>query len=88
MDKKTLQGETLEVGGMVETPKRNSKIINRLAALMSVKSIVTLALTGVFAYMACTNQISQDFMTIYAVIIAFYFGTQSQKVQNVLDRED
>ena len=88
MDKETLQGETLEVGEMVETPKCNSKIINRLAALMSVKSIVTLALTGVFAYMACTNQISQDFMTIYAVIIAFYFGTQSQKVQNVLDRED
>ena len=88
MDEKTLQGETLEAGEMVETPKRNSKIINRLAALMSVKSIVTLALTGVFAYMACTNQISQDFMTIYAVIIAFYVGTQSQKVQNVLDRED
>ena len=88
MDEKTLQGETLEVGEMVETPKRNSKIINRLAALMSVKSIVTLALTGVFAYRACTNQISQDFMTIYAVIIAFYFGTQSQKVQNVLDKED
>lgn len=88
MDEKTLQGETLGAGEMVETPKGNSKIINRLAALMSVKSIVTLALTGVFAYMACTNQISQDFMTIYAVIIAFYFGTQSQKVQNVLDRED
>lgn len=88
MNEKTLRGETLEVGEMVETPKRNSKIINRLAALMSVKSIVTLVLTGVFAYMACTNQISQDFMTIYAVIIAFYFGTQSQKVQNVLDKED
>ena len=58
----------------------NEKIIKRLAALMSVKSIVTLALTGVFAFMACTNQISQDFMTIYAVIIAFYFGTQSQRL--------
>lgn len=88
MDEKTVKGEILEAGGMVETPKVNPKIINRVAALMSVKSIVTLALTGVFAYMACTNQISQDFMTIYAVIIAFYFGTQSQKVQNVLDRED
>ena len=87
MDEKTLQGETLKAGEMVETPKRNSKIINRLATLISVKSIVTLALTGVFAYMACTNQISQDFMTIYAVIIAFYFGTQSQKVQNILDKE-
>lgn len=72
---------------MVETSKRNSKIINRLAALMSVKGIVTLALTGVFAYMSCTNQISQDFMTIYAVIIAFYFGTQSQKVQDVIDNK-
>ena len=60
------------------------KILNRLGALMSVKSIVTLVLTGVFAYMACTNQISQDFMTIYAVIIAFYFGTQSQKLQDTI----
>lgn len=60
-------------------------ILKRIAALMSVKSLVTLTLTGVFAFMACTNQISQDFMTIYAVIIAFYFGSQSQKLQDVLD---
>ena len=60
-------------------------ILKRIAALMSVKSLVTLILTGVFAFMACTNQISQDFMTIYAVIIAFYFGSQSQKLQDVLD---
>ena len=60
-------------------------IRKRLANLMSVKSIVTLVLTGVFAYMAVTGNISQDFMTIYAVIIAFYFGTQSQKRQDVID---
>lgn len=66
----------------------NEKIIKRLAALMSVKSIVTLALTGVFAFMACINQISQDFMTIYAVIIAFYFGTQSQRIQDAVDGGD
>lgn len=60
-------------------------ILKRLGALMSVKSLVTLTLTGVFAFMACTNQISQDFMTIYAVIIAFYFGTQSQKLQDTID---
>lgn len=64
----------------------NEVILKRLGALMSVKSLVTLVLTGVFAYMACTGQISQDFMTIYAVIIAFYFGTQSQKVQDVVDQ--
>ena len=62
----------------------NQNIIKRLAALLSVKSLVTLILTGVFAFMACTTQISQDFMTIYAVIIAFYFGTQSQKLQDTI----
>lgn len=60
-------------------------IRKRLANLMSVKSLVTLVLTSVFAYMAVTGNISQDFMTIYAVIIAFYFGTQSQKTQDVID---
>lgn len=59
-------------------------IQKRLANLLSVKSIVTLILTVVFAYQAITGTISQDFMTIYAVIIAFYFGTQSQKVQDAL----
>lgn len=58
----------------------------RLANLMSVKSLVTLVLTAVFAYMATAEKISQDFMTIYAVIIAFYFGTQSQKVQDAVDK--
>lgn len=61
------------------------KIMNRVANLLSVKSITTLVLTVVFAVMALKGNISQDFMTIYAVIIAFYFGTQSQKVQTVLD---
>lgn len=65
----------------------NEKIIKRIAALISVKSIVTLVLTGVFAYMAVCGKISQDFMTIYAVIIAFYFGTQSQKAQDLIDNE-
>lgn len=63
----------------------NERIIKRIANLMSVKSIVTLVLTGVFAYMAVTGNISQDFMTIYAVIIAFYFSMQSQKTQDVID---
>ena len=59
---------------------------NRISKLLTVKSIVTLVLTGVFAFMAVNGVISQDFMTIYAVIIAFYFGTQSQKVQDVVDK--
>ena len=63
-------------------------IIKRLGNLLSVKSLVTLALTVVFAVMTVRQAISQDFMTIYAVIIAFYFGTQSQKVQDAVEGRD
>ncbi len=65
----------------------NDKIVKRLANLLSVKSLVTLVLTFVFAYMAVAGRISQDFMTVYAVVIAFYFGTQSQKIQDTIDKE-
>ena len=64
----------------------SEKIVKRLAALLSVKSIVTLVLTAVFAYMAVSGTISQDFMTVYAVVIAFYFGTQSQKLQEAVEK--
>ena len=60
----------------------NKRIVKRLEALLSVKSIVTLTLTAVFAYMAVAQRITQDFMTVYAVVIAFYFGTQSRKGQD------
>ncbi len=63
-------------------------IRKRLGNLLSVKYLVTLTLTGVFAYMAVAGTISQDFMTVYAVVIAFYFGTQSQKVQDALEGEN
>ena len=62
------------------------KLVKRAANLLSVKSIVTLVLTAVFAYMAVNEKISQDFMTVYAVVIAFYFGTQSQKVQDTVEQ--
>lgn len=77
MEEKKIEGNfaTLEIS-------RDSGVLTvvktRLAHLLSVKSLVTIILTGVFAFMAVTGQISQDFMTIYAVIIAFYFGTQSK----------
>ena len=59
--------------------------VRKLANLLTVKSLVTLCLTIVFAVLSVKGAINQNFMTIYAVIIAFYFGTQSQKNQDVLD---
>ena len=57
----------------------NEIIMKRIGALMSVKSLVTLVLTVVFAVMALRGEVGQDFMTVYTVIIAFYFGTQLER---------
>ena len=58
-----------------------ASISRRLSSLLSVKSLVTLTLTAVFAVMSLRDAISQEFMTVYAVVIAFYFGTQAQKTK-------
>lgn len=52
----------------------------RIGKLIDVKSIVTLVLTGVFAYLAAVGRVQVDqFLTVFTVIIAFYFGTQVKK---------
>ena len=56
-----------------------AELIQKFTRLLTVKSLVTLTLTVVFAALAVQGKVSQDFMTIYAVIISFYFGTQHEK---------
>lgn len=52
----------------------------RAERLLSVKSLVTMILTIVFAYLAVVGTVTaENFMTIFTVIIAFYFGTQATK---------
>ena len=49
----------------------------RLSNLLTVKSIVTVALTIVFSVLALRGTISgTEFLTIFTVVIGFYFGTQ------------
>ena len=56
------------------------KIINRL---LTVKSLVTLTLTLVFAYLSATGAIGADaFQDIFYIIIAFYFGSSLEKTAN------
>ena len=53
------------------------KIMDRL---VSVKSIVTVLLTGVFAYLSVTGNVDgTEFLTVFTVVISFYFGTQAEK---------
>lgn len=52
----------------------------KLAKLLTVKSIVTIVLTACFAILAVKKgEMSTEFLTVYTTIIAFYFGTQVEK---------
>lgn len=52
----------------------------KLKKLVDVKSLVTLILTVVFAGMALAGKLSSEqFLTVFTTVIAFYFGIQHQK---------
>ena len=58
------------------------EILKNLANLIKVKTIVTLVVIGVFAYLALNGFITSDnVMIVVSTVIAFYFGTQSEKKQ-------
>ncbi len=55
----------------------------KLAKLINVKSIVTILMTGVFSVLSLNGRISaEQFITIFTVVIGFYFGTQSAEKEN------
>ena len=61
---------------------------NKLYGLLTVKSIVTLAITAVFCFLSITGDISGDkFLTVFTVIISFYFGTKYEQNNNRIKRE-
>ena len=60
---------------------------NIIKKLLTVKSIVTLLLTVVFCVLAIKGTITAElFMTVFTVVIAFYFGTQ--KVREEQDNKE
>lgn len=60
------------------------EILKNLAALVKVKTIVTLVVIGVFAVLALRGVITADnVMIIVSTVVAFYFGTQQEKTAYV-----
>ena len=54
--------------------------LKNLAALVKVKTIVTLVVIAVYAVLALRGDISPEVsMTIVSMVVAFYFGTQHEK---------
>ena len=52
-------------------------LAKRLANLLSVKSLVTIALTVTFCILTVQAAVTQEFNSVYLMVVAFYFGTQN-----------
>lgn len=55
------------------------ELIEKVVKLIDVKSMVTLSLTGVFAYLSIIGKLEPaDFMMIFAMIMTFYFAKKDK----------
>lgn len=56
-----------------------------LHCVMQVQNLVTILLTLGFLHLSISGRLAADqFLTIFSVVIAFYFGSQTQqKSQNI-----
>lgn len=58
-------------------------MLEKVKNLLTIKSMVTMLLTLVFCWLSLTGEVSAElFMTVFTVVIAFYFGTQHEKKEN------
>ena len=56
------------------------EILKNIAALIKVKTLVTLAVIIVYSVLALTGKIGTDqIMIITSMVVSFYFGTQHEK---------
>lgn len=56
------------------------EILKNLANLVKVKTIVTLVVIAIYAYLAVTEKITADnVMIITSMVVSFYFGTQTER---------
>lgn len=60
-------------------------LIENLAKLVKVKTVVTLTVIAIFAVLALRGDITPaSVMTIVSMVVGFYFGTQSEKKKNAV----
>lgn len=58
---------------------KEKPIVTALAKLLNVKSLVTIALTVGFIVQSVRGLLTNEYSSVYLVVISFYFGTQYQK---------
>jgi len=58
----------------------------KIAKLIDVKSIVTIFTTVIFGILTLRGNVPENFMSVYLIVIGFYFGTQYQKKANKVEK--
>lgn len=59
------------------------KNMNLITKLLSIKRVIAFLLTLVFCKMSLDSQVSsQEFLTIFSMVIAFYFGQSIARKDN------
>jgi hypothetical protein len=70
----------LELPPPFSLSKEVTSLKEKLAKLIDVKSLMTLALTAGFIGLTCAGEITgEQFLTIFTMVVGFYFGTQAEK---------
>ncbi len=54
------------------------RLLNKVT---SARWVIAIIMTIVFAILACTNRITTEFITIYTMIIAFYFSKDRKEIK-------
>lgn len=63
-------------------------VVKKLAKLIDVKSIISIATTFVFCYLALSKYLSAEvFISVYSIIIGFYFGVQYAKNKTIEEEQ-
>lgn len=53
-----------------------------------IKSFITVTTTIAYIALTFTNKMTPEFQNLYAIIVAFYFGTQAEKLANKVKGND
>lgn len=70
------------IEGWTDPEPKDSIIVQRIAALLSVKSLITIFLTVIFGLLVLKGEELPDkFVSIYTMCISFFFGYQFKKAE-------
>ena len=77
------QPEMTPVEDWKDPEPQTNIIVQRIAALMSVKSVITIALTVAFIILVVDGKdLPDQFVSIYTMCISFFFGYQFKKAES------